>query len=115
LGLNAVCRSGKFFELSFTLQSYITQTHMHVAAFSAGPAVDTVKNVPAHNPSPLDRESSNCPFCQAVARAGAFFTPAPPVPLLPAFWVEITAQVAPTAATHRAFAHAWHSRAPPQH
>ncbi|MDE2185099.1 MAG: hypothetical protein KGJ78_18965 [Alphaproteobacteria bacterium] len=101
--------------LAFALQSYITQTHMHPAANPAAnaPIVKNVSKAPAS--APADRDALNCPFCQAIAMAGAFFTPAAPLLFLPALWVMLAAPHVSVILLHPAFARGWHSRAPPRH
>jgi hypothetical protein len=74
--------------LSFFAQSYVAQTHIHYSAPSAslGNPATTSWSAPVgmnaadtartshHVPVPSD--PSDCPLCQAVAHAGAFFAPA---------------------------------------
>ena len=99
--------------LSFALQSYITQTNIHLAAPPAAkaPIVKTVNKAPA----PADRDPLNCPFCQAIASAGAFFTSAAPLLPLPSLWAEVAAPLASVGVARRTFTHGWQSRAPPRH
>ncbi len=103
--------------LSFTLQSYITETHIHGVAFSTGGAsiVKIINKAPANDQAPTDRDSSSCPFCQAIASAGLFFTPAAPVLLLPSQTAVIAAPLGLAGVAYRAFAQGWRSRAHPQH
>jgi hypothetical protein len=99
--------------LAFTLQSYVTQTHIHGAHGVAGVGVMLAK-VPGHDRSPAGNDAADCPFCQAIVHAGAFFTPAALVLFLPFVWVE---GVAPSVLAHAisiAAAHSWRSRAPPR-
>ena len=100
--------------LAFTLQSYITQTHIHPVAHPAANA-SIVKNASqAPAPAPADRDALNCPFCQAIATAGAFFTPAAPLLILPTLWVRVTPPPVSLVLLHPAFARGWNSRAPPR-
>ena len=97
--------------LTFSLQSYVTQTHIH----SATPAA--VAKLFSHAPSkaPLDDNPLDCPFCQAVAHDGPFFLPTIPLLVLSVAFVELAA---PSFRTHRpsdVAAHIWQSRAPPHH
>ncbi len=100
---------------TFTVQSFVTQTHMHVGNFAvtAGVVVETGK-APGKT-SPLDNESTNCLFCQEMLHAGQFITPAAAAILLPMEFVSIV----PVRVEHPIFAdaasHGWQSRAPPQH
>jgi hypothetical protein len=101
---------------AFALQSYITQTHIHGVSAAIGPAASgqvfdtTFAQAPAHG----EDEAIACPFCQAAAAAGAFFTPPP---------VQIATSRVQTLAAHVPFernqasvtaSFAWRSRAPPQ-
>jgi hypothetical protein len=96
--------------LSFTLQSFITQTHIHTPTQN----VSAAKSVLGHGGIPTDREPSNCPFCQAMASAGVFFTPAAPALFLPITWAEVAPPATQVSFEHRAITHGWQSRAPPQ-
>ena len=97
--------------ISFTLQSYITQTHIHNVA----PAViaKTVSHAPGK--APVDDNPMDCPFCQAVAHDGMFFIPTSPLLFLSAVWIEMTALDLWLAASSGERAHNWQSRAPPLH
>lgn len=97
--------------ITFTLQSYITQTHIHNAA----PAAVTKIFAPSHGKAPLDDNPVDCPFCQAVAHDGPFHLPTVPLLILSVTFVELAP---PALRLHRAteaFAHIWQSRAPPHH
>jgi hypothetical protein len=100
---------------TFTLQSFITQTHIHGTVFPVGSIqiAKATEHAPAQAPS--DREPASCPFCQAVASAGAFFTPAAPILFLPIHWAEAVAVSIATRVELHISTHNWHSRAPPQH
>ena len=104
--------------LAFTLQSYITQTHIHHTS-PATPAIvgAAVSNGAAsHGASPADHEAAACPFCQAIVVAGAFFTPAPLIlgpPSNLAVMDILRPIVVGLATTPAGFS--WRSRAPPQH
>lgn len=96
--------------LAFTLQSFVTQTHLH-ALPPAG--AHTALEAPHHGKTPLDEGQAACPFCQATVHAGAFFAPATPVLVLPASRIGFATFVPVRDALERAFTHAWYSRAPP--
>lgn len=103
--------------LAFALQSFITQTHIHGAFGSAGDTqiVKTLTGAPSHNNKAPAENQADCPFCQAITHAGAFFTPSAPALILP---VTLTTTFAPTFAARviGAFSsHPWQSRAPPRH
>jgi hypothetical protein len=96
--------------LAFALQSYVTQTHVHPSPAPAE-AVSQM-SVPA---VPAGDDTTLCSLCQAIAAAGAFFSPAAVVVALPAVLAQATA--APPAGRSLAAAAAsfsWRSRAPPQ-
>jgi hypothetical protein len=90
--------------LAFALQSYITQTHFHPLPAAAAQAA-----------APAGDEADACPFCEAIAVAGAFFA-SPPVVFGPPA-VEARAAISPPALAGLLVAPAgfsWRSRAPPQ-
>ena len=99
---------------AFSLQSYISQTHIQSAAESFGiiKIADTQSSAPGK--TPLDNRPADCPFCQTVAFAGAFVISVPLLFHIPVMGAErVTSPVAvhaiPIAATRN-----WRSRAPPQ-
>jgi hypothetical protein len=101
---------------AFTLQSYVTQTHVHVTPHAIHHAV-TVKltaDTPDRGKLPIGNDTTDCLFCQAIANAGAFFLPAPlPLPS-PTLWAERAGRAIGTRAPHSEIAHSWQSRAPPR-
>jgi hypothetical protein len=99
--------------LAFMFQSYLTQTHTHSVP-PAGLTHQIVAKIPAHGKTPFDNGPATCPFCQAVAHAGAFFAPATPVFLATA-WAMLAPPVVTVRLTAGAVLHAWQSRAPPRH
>lgn len=103
--------------LAFALQSFITQTHMHGAFGGAGDAqiVKTLADTPSHTHKAPSENRADCPFCQAITHAGAFFTPSAPALFLP---VTLAETLAPTFVARVAgsfSSHPWQSRAPPRH
>ena len=105
--------------LAFTLQAYVTQTHVHrpSGAVDRAPIVKIAGQSAGHGASsPGGEGTADCPFCQALVLAGAFFTPT--VPLLNPLvgWAEtetlrpIFGVLAVTTASFN-----WRSRAPPRH
>ena len=91
--------------IAFALQCFLTQTHIHglpqhpelLAHVKLGASTPAGGETPADN-SPLD-----CPYCQAVAHSGFFFTPAAPLLRLPVALGEqilppITVQIIKSAA-----------------
>jgi hypothetical protein len=101
---------------AFTVQSFAAQIHIHgpLRAVDGASIGNVVEKAGSHNKSSGAPDAADCPICQAIAHAGAFFVPLAPVLLLPG-WVEhfvpsvrlLTVAVA--TATHE-----WFSRAPPQ-
>ena len=97
--------------IAFSLQSWVTQTHIH----SATPAAVVKIFHHSQGKAPLDDNPMDCPFCQAVAHDGPFFLPTVPLLILSIAFVELAA---PSMRFHRpseAAAHIWQSRAPPHH
>jgi len=97
--------------VAFTLQSYITQTHIH----NTTPAAVAKIVTHSHDKAPVDDNPMDCPFCQAVAHDGPFFLPTVPLLILS---IEFVEHAAPALRVHRPWeapAHIWQSRAPPHH
>jgi hypothetical protein len=103
--------------LAFTLQSFVTQTHIHWPPQASGnAAVARLLEIPAsQNKSPFDNDKAACPFCQAIVHAGAFFASVPPLLLLPVVWTEGAIPRLTAIVMRLTAAHGWQSRAPPQH
>jgi hypothetical protein len=100
--------------LAFTLQSFVTQVHIH-GAFSAGaPAVEKLAGGSSHSKAPAQNSTSDCPFCQAITHAGAFAAPSAPGLILQISFAETAAPLLIAVAAAIAPPHSWHSRAPPQ-
>jgi hypothetical protein len=97
---------------AFTVQSVVTQIHVHGAAASDTASVALGKTQPGKPPPGGD--PSKCPICQAVVHAGTFTAPVTTILPLPAFAsFAITASVR-IAATAQTSSHSWNSRAPPR-
>lgn len=97
---------------AFTVQSVVTQIHMHGAAAGGTASVALGKALPGKLPPAGD--PSNCPICQAIVHAGAFTAPVTAILPLPAFAsFAITASVS-IAASAQTSSHNWNSRAPPR-
>ncbi len=96
--------------LAFTLQSYITQTHIHGAGGNAIAALDAGK--PGKLPNADDQ--SSCPICQVIAHAGQFVTPSAVAIALPALSAFHVAADKDIAAIAHSSSHIWKSRAPPR-
>jgi Protein of unknown function (DUF2946) len=94
--------------VAFTLQSFVTQVHVHGATWS----------VAAHqqkpDKQPTGDDQSGCPICQVIAHSSHFIAPsvAVPAPLATAMFFFVAAQ--DSAAISQATSHDWRSRAPPK-
>ncbi len=99
---------------AFTLQAYVAQTHIHDAAPTSLSQTGITKSVSASDSkAPSDKSQPDCPFCQAVAQAGAFHLPGAPLIFLTASFITVMAPGHPAPASYDATAHNWRSRAPP--
>jgi hypothetical protein len=101
--------------LAFTLQSFVTQVHIH-GSFGGGAAaaVEALASGLSHSKSPTQNGTGDCPFCQAIAHAGAFSTPSAPALALPNRLAETAAPILLAAAISPIRPHPWQSRAPPR-
>lgn len=97
--------------LSFTLQSYVVQTHIHTSQ------VEINGFGQAHHPAPFDNKSNpdDCPICQAFAASGSFVTPALIILALVLSFVDASPFVALRLSSGPLLARHWQSRAPPKH
>ena len=96
--------------IAFTLQSFITQTHIH----NATPASVAKIFSQSHGKVPLDDNPMDCPFCQAVAHDGALSVPSAPVLLFSAGFLELAAPALRLRWADATLTHGWQSRAPPR-
>lgn len=104
--------------LAFTLQSYVTQTHIHGAARinSAAATLAFDKNaVHKQQPGkfPPGDDPANCPICQEILHTGTYVTPSVAALLLPSVAVSIAVIVVDIKTIAQASSHSWKSRAPP--
>jgi hypothetical protein len=101
--------------LAFTLQSFVTETHIHRAP-QASAGFTNVKLESASRPdkSPIENIAT-CPFCQAIVHAGAFFASAAPLLDPPVIWADYAISRLIAAVLRSPTAHNWQSRAPPPH
>lgn len=102
--------------LAFSLQSYATQTHIHLAHLSnvgAGNAAPAVGAKQQPDKFPPGEDPANCPICQEILHCGQFVTPAAALLLLPSLAVSIVRIVAEASVVAQSASHAWRSRAPP--
>lgn len=101
--------------VAFTLQSFVTQTHIH-GVFDTGAArASAVTNAPPHRNAPADNGKAECPFCQAIVHAGAFSAPPGQTLVLPLSWAKIAVSFFVVESFVSASSHLWRSRAPPPH
>lgn len=101
--------------LGFGLQSYVTQTHIHLQPVTFG-SYDSLKKEtpPGQDKYPSRGDPANCPICQEIAHTGQFLTPSAAALALPTMAVSIIAIVAAMPAAAQRPSHAWQSRAPPE-
>ena len=99
---------------AFTMQGFLTQTHIHGAPSTGGPSIiDTFEGGKVPSKDPTKNDEASCPLCQAFASSGAFVTPAAAAFLLPAFSVSIIDVVVHATSASSAPTHSWRGRAPP--
>ena len=104
--------------LAFGLQSYITQTHIHLApdapfsSYSKLNAQSGKEQQP--DKFPANGDPANCPICQEILHSGQFVTPSAAVLLLPTIAVSVIKIVANIPVVAQGASHAWRSRAPPK-
>ena len=99
--------------LAFTLQSFITQTHIH-GAYGGGTSAAAVTNTSNHKTVPADNGKAECPFCQAIVHAGTFSAPAAQTIGLSLSWAETAPSFLVVEAFVSVTSHLWRSRAPPR-
>ena len=100
--------------VAFTLQSFVTQVHIH-GTFGGGAAgVETLANGLSQGKSPTRNGTGDCPFCQAITHAGAFSAPSPPALILPVSLPQTAAPIFPAGTSGAIWPPPWQSRAPPR-
>ena len=102
------------FLIAFALQSYVAQTHIH-GLIQDGAGIAKALGERSHGKLSDENGATDCPFCQAVLHAGAFYTPVSPSVLPPAIWAELARPLVATIVAGTRVAPHWQSRAPPQH
>ena len=101
--------------MAFGLQSYITQTHIHLAPDSFASFAKLGANKQQQpDKFPANGDPANCPICQEIAHTGQFVTPSAAALLLPSVAVSVISIVADIPAIAQNASHAWQSRAPPK-
>ncbi len=98
--------------LAFLLQCLVTQMHIHGAPLGDAVKVSAIQSQAPGKAPADDHSQRDCPFCQAIAHAGAFLTPtASPLVLSTAATCAAVFLTVRSAAVSAA--HSWQSRAPP--
>ena len=98
---------------AFTLQTYVTQTHIHgMARINSAAAPSAFDKNAAHKQQP-STDPANCPICQEILHTGYYVTPSVAVLPLPAVAVSIAPTVIDIMTIVAAHSHSWKSRAPP--
>lgn len=110
--------------LAFALQSYITQTHIHLTPAltasnqipgdkdSAGKNIAS-KQVAPKQKAPANDDPLNCPMCQAMGYAGHFVSPSAAMLLLPGIAISILPLVVPILSPRASPSYNWQGRGPP--
>jgi hypothetical protein len=98
--------------LTFSLQTYIAQTHIHL---KPGTFTGQTAGKPAPDKFPADSDPANCPICQELMHTGAFVTPSAAALLTPTASVSVITVVAALPVVIGLSSHTWRSRAPPTH
>jgi hypothetical protein len=113
-----------FVALTFVLQGYATQTHVHFSAdrdtyvnISDGSIAKATKALPSqkgdHGKLPSKDDPANCPLCQQILVAGAFVSPTTVAVLLPTLLPLPAPIVFAASNLFRSISHSWRGRAPP--
>lgn len=113
-----------FVALTFVLQGFATQTHVHFSTdhdvnvnFSDGNTAKVTEALPSqkgdHGKLPSKDDPANCPFCQQILIAGAFVSPTTVAVLLPTQLPLPAPRMFAISSSFRSISHSWHGRAPP--
>jgi len=101
--------------LSFTVQTYVVQTHIHSPITVGNLAVGSLGASANHKAPTGDKDNpDDCPICQAFAMAGSFVTPALIILALGMSFIDASPFVALRASTGPLLTRNWQSRAPPR-
>lgn len=105
---------------AFTMQAYLTQTHMHNVFVDAKGALQVQDIVPGiglskkgNAPAKLPSGDQTCPVCHQMAQAGSFLTPAAAATLPVLFVISVIPLVDALLLSASPLSHAWQGRAPP--
>ncbi len=113
--------------IAFALQSYLTQTHIHLAppaisaehsgagllANASGPTLKIHQRTAPKGKAPGDDNPAKCPLCQAVGYAGHFVTPVAAAFLLPTAAISMLPLATAILSSRETPSHNWQSRGPP--
>ena len=103
--------------LAFTLQTYVTQTHIHSISQTSAAAASTLDGSVGHKrlpgKLPPSNDPANCPICQEILHTGFFVTPSIAALLLPTIVASTAPIVTDIMTIAPAHSHSWKSRAPP--
>jgi hypothetical protein len=110
--------------LAFAVQTYLTQTHIHLASEGqpsrvhsqlvlAGGKVSIGTPVERKDRYPANEDPANCPLCQELIHAGQFVTPAASALILPSLSLSVIDLAVQSVPLVHAVTHIWHGRAPP--
>ena len=99
--------------LTFSVQGFLVQTHIHGLPHSAiAAATEQTVAPPDDGKAPAGHD--NCLLCQEFVHAGTFLMPAAAAVLPPAAAVSLVQLHAVSLVTARTVSHIWISRAPPR-
>jgi hypothetical protein len=100
--------------LAFFIQSYASQTHIHLEADGITLAkIAPVTKLDEKKGAPTRQSPDNCPLCQFLY-GGQHVPPAALIFFLPSVAVSVIAPVLALLAHYDAVSHSWRGRAPPQ-
>jgi hypothetical protein len=110
--------------LAFSIQTYLTQTHIHVlsegrTSFAQAQVIGGHAKSNLGGPAdrkdryPANEDPANCPLCQELVHAGQFVTPAAAALLVPSLSLSVIELAAPDDPLVQAVTHIWRGRAPP--
>jgi hypothetical protein len=113
--------------IAFAFQSYLTQTHIHLAppvisaehgglasvTKAAEPMVKFDRHTAPKRKAPDDEDPAKCPLCQAVGYAGHFVTPSSAALLLPISAISILPLAITIVSPRESPSHIWQGRGPP--
>jgi hypothetical protein len=108
---------------AFALQSYVTQTHIHMTAAAQSSqsapkmAAKDAKSDPGTTPRdryPSNQDPANCPLCQEILHAGHYVAPSAVAFFLPSQSLSIIPLLAAAPVSLAPAGYSWQSRAPPR-